>query len=122
MEEQNTNFQNQQPTGNYNPPYPQNLPNSTTVLVLGILAIIFSCWYFSLIGIILSIVALVLSNKDLMMYNANRNAYTLSSYNNLKAGRTCAIIGLVVAVIFLIFVVLILFGILATMPFWGMID
>ncbi len=124
MEEQNTTSQNQQQPqpGDFKPPFQQNLPNSTTVLVLGILSIVFSCWYFSLIGIILSIIALVLSGKDLSLYNTNKNAFTLSSFNNLKAGRVCAIIGLVVAVIFLVFVILIIVGLLATMPFWGMID
>lgn len=121
MEEQTPPIQSHE-SGTGLPPMQQNLPNATTVLVLGILSIVFSCWYFSIIGIVLGIIALVLANKDLSLYYMNRNLFTLSSFNNLKAGRVCAIIGLTVAFIFLIFVILILFGILDTIPFWGMID
>jgi magnesium-transporting ATPase (P-type) len=111
------------PKGNeYIHPSQQNLPNSTTVLVLGILSIVFSSWYFSIAGIILGIIALVLAQKDLLLFHAEKSRYTLSSYNNLKAGRICAIIGLVVAIIFFIIFILILFGIFITWPFWGMID
>jgi cell division protein FtsX len=122
MEEQQTDQKNQSRGNDYIHPVQQNLPNSTTVLVLGILSIIFSCWYFSVIGIILGIVTLVLARKDLILYYTNRSLYTLSSYNNLKAGRVCAIIGLVVAIIFFIILILILIGIFITWPFWGMID
>ena len=121
MEEQTPPNHSQESNTGF-PPMQQNLPNATTVLVLGILSIVFSCWYFSVIGIVLGIVALVLANKDLSLYYMNRDHFTLSSFNNLKAGRVCAIIGLAVACIFLIFVILIIFGLLATMPFWGMID
>lgn len=107
--------------GIYNPSR-LDLPNSTAVLVLGILSIVLSCWYFSIIGVVLSIIALVLSGKDLTRYYSNPDQFTVSSFNNLKAGRVCAIIGLTVAIIFFIFMVLILVGVFVTMPFWGMID
>lgn len=110
-----------QESGIFNPSR-MDLPNSTAILVLGILSIVLSCWYFSIIGVVLSIIALVLSSKDLTRYYSNPNQYTVSSFNNLKAGRVCAIIGLTVAVIFFIFMVLILVGVFVTMPFWGMID
>jgi hypothetical protein len=99
-----------------------DLPNATAVLVLGILSIVLSCWYFSLVGVVLSIIALVLSGKDLTRYYSNPNQFTISSFNNVKAGRVCAIIGLTVALIFFIFMVLIMVGVFVTMPFWGMID
>lgn len=103
-------------------PDQQNLPNSSTVLILGILSIVFSIWYISILGVILSIVALVLSSRDMSLYSSNSARYTLSSFNNLKAGRICAIIGLTVALIFFVIIMLVIFGILATLPFWGMID
>jgi hypothetical protein len=122
MEEQK-NPQTNPPQGGeiYNPSR-LDLPNATTVLVLGILSIVLSCWYFSIIGVVLSIIAIVLSGKDLTRYYSNPNQFTISSYNNLKAGRVCAIIGLTVAIIFFIFMVLILVGVFVTMPFWGMVD
>ena len=122
MEEPQTNQKQSQQRSDYIHPLQQNLPNSTTVLVLGILSIVFSSWYFSIIGIILGILALVLAKRDLLLYNSNKSLYTLSSYNNLKAGRICAIIGLVVAFIFFFIFIMILAGIFITWPFWGMID
>jgi hypothetical protein len=119
MEEQPVNPAPQQ---QYSEPVQQNLPNSTPVLILGILSIVLSCWYFSFLGIILGVVGLVLAGKDMSTYQAAPGKFTLSSYNNLKTGRTCAIIGLSVAVVFFIIMMMIIFGILATMPFWGMID
>ena len=74
---------------------PQNLPNATATLVLGILSIV--------VCFICGIVALVISNKDIAMYKANPAQYTLASYNNIKAGRICAIIGLCLQVVGLIF-------------------
>ncbi len=106
----------------YSQPVQQNLPNSTAVLILGILSIVLSCWYFSLLGVILGIVAIVLAGRDITTYQAEPSKFTLSSYNNLKAGRTCAIIGLSVAVVFFVIMMMVIFGVLATMPFWGMMD
>jgi uncharacterized membrane protein YjgN (DUF898 family) len=91
---------------NYNRPL-QNLPNATAVLVLGILSIVLVCCY-GVPSIILGIIALVLSSKDIKLYNADPAAYTIRSYKNLKAGKTCAIIGLVLfglSVIAVIFVI-----------------
>jgi hypothetical protein len=72
----------------------QQLPNATAVLVLGILSIV--------VCFICGIVALVMSNKDVAMYKANPEAYTLASYNNIKAGRICAIVGIALQVVGLI--------------------
>jgi len=122
MEEQQADKNRSHQESDYNNVFRQNLPNSKTVLVLGLLSIVFSSWYFSVIGVVLSILALVLANRDLSLYYSNQSQYTLSSFNNLKAGRVCAIIGLAVAIVFFIFFILILFGIFVTWPFWGMID
>ena len=81
------------------------LPNATTVLVLGIISIVL-CWCHGIFGLILAIIALVLANKDLVLYNENPQKYTPGSYNNLKTGRTTAIIGLVLAGLFLLMVII----------------
>jgi hypothetical protein len=70
------------------------LPNGTAVLVLGILSIV--------ICFVCGIIALVLSNKDMALYRANPGQYSISSYNNIKAGRICAIIGIALQVLGLI--------------------
>lgn len=75
-----------------------NLPNATAVLVLGIIGILGCCCY-GVIGIIVSIIALVLASKDMKLYRQNPLMFTQKSYSNLNAGRICAIIGLVLSLI-----------------------
>lgn len=89
----------------------QTLPNATVVLVLGILSIVTCCCY-GVIGLILAIVAMVLASKDKARYAANVSFYTESSFKNLNAGRVCAIIGLVLNILYLIatIAVIALFG------------
>lgn len=72
----------------------QQLPNATATLVLGILSIV--------ICFICGIIALVISNKDVRVYKANPELYDAASFNNIKAGRICAIIGIILQVIFLL--------------------
>ena len=80
------------------------LPNATATLVLGILSIV--------ICFICGIVALMISNKDVSMYKANPELYSEASYNNIKAGRICSIIGICLQVVVIIFyVILILFAV-----------
>ncbi len=78
-----------------------SLPNSTAVLVLGILSIV-TCCCWGVIGLILSIIALVLSKRDRILYTTYSGAYTESSFKNLNAGRVCAIIGLVLSAVGLV--------------------
>jgi len=102
---------------------PENLPNSRIVLLLGILSIVFCWWHFvSVIGIILGIITLVLAQKETTLFEKNPGRYTLTSFNNVKIGRICAIIGLIISVVVFIFVMLFIFGLLVTLPFWGMIN
>lgn len=81
------------------------LPNSTAVLVLGISSIIL-CWCQGIVGLILAVVALVLANRDLALYTTNPQNFTLNSFSNIKTGRTIAIIGLVLAGIFLFSIII----------------
>ncbi|RYG18123.1 MAG: DUF4190 domain-containing protein [Chitinophagaceae bacterium] len=85
----------------------QALPNATAVLILGILSIVTCCCY-GVIGTILAIVALVLSKKDRILYAANMSQYTESSYKNLNAGRVCAIIGLILSALVVLFYIIII--------------
>ncbi|MBI3520298.1 MAG: hypothetical protein HY062_13205 [Bacteroidetes bacterium] len=97
------------------------IPNSTAVLVLGILSIVM-CFCYGLIGMTLGIIALVLASKGNALYKENPNVYSLSSYNNLKAGKVCGIIGVVLSSLYLVFIVIyivILGAAFAAMP-WEM--
>jgi hypothetical protein len=77
------------------------LPNATAVLVLGIIGIL-GCFCYGLPGLVCAIIALVLANKDIRLYNANPSYYTPGSYSNVKAGRICAIIGLSLSCLYII--------------------
>lgn len=85
---------------NPNNNYAQPLTNATATLVLGILSIV--------ICFICGIVALAISNKDVSLYKANPELYSESSYNNIKAGRICAIIGIVLqSVVIVVYIIII---------------
>lgn len=91
-------------TSIFAPPTQRPLPNASVVLALGIISIV-SCCCYGLPGIICSVIALVLYNKDAQLYAANPEWYTSSSFNNLKAGRICAFIGLIPSILFLLFAI-----------------
>jgi hypothetical protein len=98
----------------------QIVPNSTGVLVLGIISIV-TCWLYGLLGLILGIVALAISGAGKRAYNENPALYTQASWNNLKAGRICAIIGISLSAIFMIYVIVLLVFVgaaLGTMGAW----
>lgn len=126
MEE--SNFSNQAPQQGQNVNEQFNnqfvqlpVPNSAAVLVLGIISIAL-CWCYGIVALTCGIIALVLSNKAIQLYKANPNAYTLSSYNNLKAGRVCAIIGLCLSALMIVYVIIVfafLGAVFSAMP-WGM--
>lgn len=100
---------------------PPPVPNAVAVLVLGILSIVF-CWCYGLVGIILGIIALVLAGKGVKLYQENPQAYSLSSFNNLKAGKICALIGTILSGLYLIFIIIylvILGTAISTLP-WEM--
>ena len=83
----------------------KTLPNSTATLVLGIVSIA-SCWMYGFIGVIVAIVALIISKKPLELHNQNPDEY--EGIGNLKAGRTMAIIGLALSGVFLLGIIIII--------------
>lgn len=89
----------------------KNVPNATAVLVLGILSII-TCWTYGIIGLILGIIAIVLHKKDKAVYATNPAMYE-QSFKNSKAGNICAIIGLILSGLFLLYIIAMV-GIFAT--------
>jgi M penetrans paralogue family 26 len=85
----------------------QPLPNATPVLVLGILSIVL-CLCYGIIGLALGIVALILAAKSKKLYADNPELYTQASYKNLNAGRICAIIGVILSVLFIAYIIFII--------------
>jgi hypothetical protein len=89
----------------------ETLPNSSGVLVMGIISIA-SFWLYGFIALILGIIALVLSGKSRRLYNANPERFSETSYKNIKIGRICAIVGisLSVIIIFIFFIAILFLG------------
>lgn len=77
----------------------QKLPNSTLILVFGILSILTCCCY-GIIGMVLGIIAIVLANKATVLYAENPELY--SGFSNVKTGKILAIIGVILGSIYLI--------------------
>ncbi|MDR9458125.1 MAG: CCC motif membrane protein [Salegentibacter sp.] len=82
------------------------LPNSTIILIFGILSIIGCCCY-GILGVIFGIIALVMAKRATEIYNANPELYT--GFENVKTGRILAIIGLVLSGLNLIASIVMLF-------------
>lgn len=80
----------------------QTLPNSTGVLVLGILSVVTCCCY-GIIGLILGIIALVLAKKATEIYKENPENY--KGFSNVSTGKILAIIGIVLNVIFIGYII-----------------
>lgn len=69
------------------------LPNATAILVLGIVSIPTSCC-FGIVGLACGIIAMILAKRDKAVFLAMPDNYTSGSYENVKAGKICAIIGI----------------------------
>ena len=80
----------------------QKLPNATAVLVLGILSILTCCCY-GLFGLVLGIVGLILTNKDLIIYNQSPEKFV--NYQTLNIGKILCIIGIVLSAIAILYFV-----------------
>jgi|GEM_PF-797649 len=69
--------------------YKQALPNAQTILILGILSLVFMLCCGA-IGLTLAIIAAVLGSQGKKLYAMEMEKYTAESYNQLKAGYTMA--------------------------------
>jgi hypothetical protein len=81
------------------------LPNSTGVMVIGILSIV-TCFCYGLPGLVLAIIALIMGNKAKKLVEADPDRYSISSVKNMKAGYVCAIIGLVLSALTVVFMII----------------
>lgn len=81
-----------------------NIPNSGGILSLGILSILSFCCCGGFLAPILSIIALVMASSSMKAYKQNPDYYTISSLNNIKAGKVTAIIGLVISGLFFLYI------------------
>ena len=74
------------------------IPQSQGILILGIFSLVttFCCGGIGFGGVILGIIAVVMSTKATQEYQKNPAPYTESSFKNVNAGRICGIIGICV--------------------------
>lgn len=77
----------------------QELPNSTLILVFGILSIIGCCCY-GIVGLVFGIIAILMAQKATNIYNENPEMY--NGYQNVKTGKILAVIGIVLSALVLI--------------------
>ena len=103
------------------------IPNSTAILVLGIISIP-TCICYGIIGIVIGIIALALAGKAKKIYMESPEQYTLQSFNNMKAGKICAIIGTILSSLWLVYYIFLIAiiggsigGIFESMP-WDSLD
>jgi len=75
----------------------QKLPNSITVLVLGILSVLMCCC--SILSIPMGIIGLFLGQKATKLYNQNPEQY--EGLSNVKTGKILCIIGIALTVLYL---------------------
>lgn len=78
----------------------QTLPNAVATLVLGICSIVFGCMY---VGLVLGIIGLVISGSSVKLYRQNPEQW--DGYGMLNAGRVMSIIGVVLAGIWIVWLV-----------------
>jgi hypothetical protein len=91
----------------------EQIPNGTTVLVLGICSIVLTCF---LVGLILGIIGLALGNKSRRLYVENPDRY--DGYGSLNAGWIMSIIGVCLGGLYwmyFMFYIIIVGGTLATL-------
>ena len=86
------------------------IPNSQGILILGIFSLVttFCCPGFIFIGLVLGIIAVVMSGKAVETYEQNPKVYTTASYKNVNGGRICGIIGIVLNGAILLFGIILL--------------
>ena len=91
------------------------LPHSYAVLVLGISSIA-SCFCFGIVGLICGFVALNLARKAMVYYHEDPYGYRELSYNNLRIGRSCAIIGLGMSAVWTLILIVYFFTMIYGVP------
>ncbi|MGB7785994.1 MAG: CCC motif membrane protein [Salinimicrobium sp.] len=80
-----------------------SLPNSTLILVFGILSILTCCCY-GVLGLIFGIIAVVMAKRAKEIYLAEPELY--KGYNNVKTGKILGIIGIILSAVYLILIII----------------
>jgi hypothetical protein len=117
----------QQSQYNQRHPYEgEKLPGDPLAITLGIVSLVFFfifCWCYGVISIItlvISIVGLVVANKNIAQYHADPGRYSYSTFKSVQNARVINIIGTIVSglVTFILLILLLFFGSI----FYALID
>ena len=95
----------------------QDLPNATTVQVVGILALVLF-WVYGIVGLVLWIIAWIMGNTQRNLYYSAPGMYSEGSLSRVNVGRTCGIIAVCLSVLVVLFVLLFM-GMVVTAVFAG---
>ncbi|MDP4210866.1 MAG: hypothetical protein Q8928_18810 [Bacteroidota bacterium] len=87
------------------PAYLQPVPYFKAVLFWGISSLLV-CWWFVGLGLVLEIITLVLAGKGKGIYQAQPLGYIKGSYRKLKIGEICAIAGIGLSILSLVFLLI----------------
>lgn len=88
----------------------RDLPNATTILVLGILSLVF-CWCYGIIGLVLGIITVVMSGSQRKLYLGSPSEFTESSCRNVNSGRVCGIVAICISAFIMLIWILLFCGI-----------
>lgn len=80
----------------------QKTPYGVISLIAGILSILL-CWCYFIPSLLLSLTAIILGNKDINIYREDPEMY--AEPGNAKAGKIMGIIGLILAALFLAYII-----------------
>ncbi|MBA6155191.1 DUF4190 domain-containing protein [Tenacibaculum sp. S7007] len=83
----------------------EQLPNSTIIIILGVLSILGSCCFGGALGLIMGITALILAKKAKNTYNETPELY--EGLSNVNTGKILAIIGIILSLIIIAMVIFI---------------
>lgn len=88
----------------------KELPNANTVLILGILSLVF-LWMYGFVSLILGIIAWNMGNGQRRIFMKAPGVYSEASFRNVNAGRICAIIAVCIGSFATLFVILLVISI-----------
>lgn len=91
-----------------------NAPYAVASMVLGIVSIVFGCFF---VGLICGIIGLVLACKGQAVYNADPEKY--DGGGMLKAGKVCSIIGIALSALFIIYSIVMMLALGSTIGTLG---
>ena len=74
-------------------------PHANLILSFGIISIVTCCCCSGILGIVFSIIAIILAVKSKKEFTCNSDLYNENTFGKVNAGKTCAIIGLILGIL-----------------------